>query len=305
MGKNSDLTNKKFGRLTVIEKDIEESKKQKRSYWRCQCECGNIKTIRGTSLTCGDTKSCGCLFKEISSQVHKIDYSNQKYNYLTPLYPTDKKDGSSIIWICRCECGKQIEVPSHSIKTMKSCGCKTRELLSKAQSKDLTGQVFGRLTAKYNTGKKLHGKNVWYCECECGNSIEVITTSLLKGDTQSCGCISSKGEMKIEQVLRENNILYEKQKTFIDFIYEDTKAHPRYDFYLPEYNRLIEFDGEQHFKGTGWNRDLSFQQERDKIKNNYALLNNIQLVRIPYWERETITLDLILGDKYLLREALA
>lgn len=35
MGKNSDLTNKKFGRLTVIEKDIEESKKQKRSYWRC------------------------------------------------------------------------------------------------------------------------------------------------------------------------------------------------------------------------------------------------------------------------------
>lgn len=67
MGKINDLTNQKFGRLLVIERDIEESKKQGRSYWKCQCECGNIKSIRGTSLICGDTKSCGCLSKEISS----------------------------------------------------------------------------------------------------------------------------------------------------------------------------------------------------------------------------------------------
>lgn len=300
MGKINDLTNQKFGRLFVIERDVEKSKKQGRSYWWCQCECGNIKSIRGTSLINGDTQSCGCLAKEVSSQVHKIDYSNQKYNYLIPLYPTDKRDGSSIIWICQCECGKQIEVPSHSIKTMKSCGCKTSELLSKAQSKDLTGQIFGRLTAKYNTGKKLHSKNVWHCECECGNSIEVISTSLLKGDTQSCGCMSSKGEMYIEKVLKDNHILYEKQKIFADFIYDDTKAHPRYDFYLPDYNRLVEFDGEQHFKNIGWNRNLSQQKERDAIKNNYALTHNIELIRIPYWERNNITLDLILGNKYLL-----
>lgn len=304
MGKINDLTNQKFGRLLVIERDIEESKKQGRSYWKCQCECGNIKSIRGTSLICGDTKSCGCLSKEISSQIHKIDYSGQKYNYITALYPTNKKYDNSIIWMCQCECGKYLEIPSHLIKITKSCGCKTNELLSKAQSKDLTGQVFGRLTAKYNTGKKLHGKNLWYCECNCGNNIEVITTSLLNGNTQSCGCISSKGEMFIENILKENHILFEKQKTFFDFIYEDTQAHPRYDFYLPDYNRLIEFDGEQHFKSTGWNRDLSYQKKKDTIKNNYAFQHNIELVRIPYWERNNITLDLILGDKYLLKEAM-
>lgn len=303
MGKVSDLTNQQFGRLLVFEKDIEESKKRGRSYWKCQCQCGNIKTVRGTSLICGDTQSCGCLAKEVSSQVHKIDYSGQKYNYITALYPTDKKYDSSIIWMCQCECGKQLEVPSHLIKITKSCGCKTSELLSKANSRDLTGQVFGRLTAKYKTGKKLHSKNVWYCECSCGNSAEVITTSLVGGDTQSCGCISSKGEMYIEKVLKDNHILYEKQKIFADFVYNDTKAHPRYDFYLPDYNRLIEFDGEQHFKNKGWNRDLSQQKERDAIKNNYALFHNISLVRIPYWERDNITLDLILGDKYLLKEA--
>lgn len=37
------------------------------------------------------------------------------------------------------------------------------------------------------------------------------------------------------------------------------------------------------------------------MKNDYAFINNIQLVRIPYWERDNITLEMILGDKYLIR----
>jgi len=41
----------------------------------------------------------------------------------------------------------------------------------------------------------------------------------------------------------------------------------------------------------------------DKEKNEYALSNNIPLVRIPYWERDNITLEMIMGDKYLVREA--
>lgn len=36
------------------------------------------------------------------------------------------------------------------------------------------------------------------------------------------------------------------------------------------------------------------------MKNKYCLINNIPLVRIPYWERDNITLDIILGDKYLV-----
>ena len=57
-----DLTGKKFGRLTVKEKDTKKSKG--RNYWICECDCGNIKSIRTDALTCGHTKSCGCLNKE-------------------------------------------------------------------------------------------------------------------------------------------------------------------------------------------------------------------------------------------------
>ena len=79
----------------------------------------------------------------------------------------------------------------------------------------------------------------------------------------------------------------------------------RFDFYLPEHNRLIEFDGEQHYVSNGgWSDkdNLALVQKRDKIKNEYALSHNIPLVRIPYWERDKITLEMILGPTYEVRE---
>ena len=59
MRKLNDLTGKKFGRLTVIKRA--ESDKENRVQYLCECECGNIKIIRGSSLTSGNTKSCGCI----------------------------------------------------------------------------------------------------------------------------------------------------------------------------------------------------------------------------------------------------
>ena len=72
MGKTIDLRGQRFGRLVVIDKDIEISKKKKRSYWLCQCDCGNQKVIRHTNLTTGETISCGCYAKEISSLEHIV-----------------------------------------------------------------------------------------------------------------------------------------------------------------------------------------------------------------------------------------
>ena len=62
--------------------------------------------------------------------------------------------------------------------------------------------------------------------------------------------------------------------------------------------------GEQHFSATGgWNdeNNLILVQKHDKKKNEYALSHNIPLVRIPYWERDNITMEMINGDKYLVR----
>lgn len=57
----NDLTGKRFGRLTVIGVDDNQSRK---TYYICKCDCGNIKTIRADALVAGKTISCGCRKKE-------------------------------------------------------------------------------------------------------------------------------------------------------------------------------------------------------------------------------------------------
>ena len=83
-------------------------------------------------------------------------------------------------------------------------------------------------------------------------------------------------------ILNDNNIDYIKEKTFINC---KNKKYLPFDFYLPEQNLLIEYDGLQHFKSINyWGGDAGFnlRQNNDNIKNNFAKNNNIGLLRIKY-----------------------
>lgn len=62
MGKRIDLTGQRFNRLVVIE-FVE--KRGLNAYWKCVCDCGIVKTLRGSNIKSGHTKSCGCLHKEV------------------------------------------------------------------------------------------------------------------------------------------------------------------------------------------------------------------------------------------------
>ena len=123
------------------------------------------------------------------------------------------------------------------------------------------------------------------------------------GKTKSCGCINySIGEQNIITILNKFNIPYIKEYT------EFSLNKKRFDFaILDDTNkiiRLVEFDGIQHTDPTkGWSRNaesLKIIQQRDEEKNQWAKKHNIPLVRIPYTERDNITLDIIMGDKYLI-----
>lgn len=60
-----DITDKRFGSLTVLNLDYKKkSKWGSRTYWLCKCDCGNEKSVRKDHLTSGGTKSCGCLEKQ-------------------------------------------------------------------------------------------------------------------------------------------------------------------------------------------------------------------------------------------------
>lgn len=107
---------------------------------------------------------------------------------------------------------------------------------------------------------------------------------------QGCpACKRSRGEMKIERFLLDNNIQYVTQKKFTECKY--IKQLP-FDFYLPKYNICIEFDGEQHFGPIKFlhidNKRFKLIKKKDKIKTKYCKNNNILLIRIPYLEKQNI-----------------
>lgn len=102
-------------------------------------------------------------------------------------------------------------------------------------------------------------------------------------------CKSSKGEIEIEKWLKENNIKYIPQYKF-----KNCKGKTRrlpFDFYLPDYNMCIEFDGRQHYivvEQFGGLDGFLQTMKHDIIKNNYCQSNKIELLRIPFWDYKTI-----------------
>lgn len=110
----------------------------------------------------------------------------------------------------------------------------------------------------------------------------------------SCGCLhESKGNRKIKEILEKDNIKFIQEKRFSDLKF-DSGYFARFDFYLPDYNTIIEYDGRQHFiQGNGVfdNKEKFAQtQAHDSIKNQYCKEHNITIIRIPYTHYDNITI---------------
>lgn len=131
--KRSDISGQRFGRLIALEPT---AKRQGTAIvWHCVCDCGNTADISIASLHSGETRSCGCLQKEITSEIgaaRKIDLTGQQFGTLTALEATKKRQGSSVVWLCRCECGNLVEYSSRALKSgnLKSCGCAEKAVVN-------------------------------------------------------------------------------------------------------------------------------------------------------------------------------
>ena len=93
-----------------------------------------------------------------------------------------------------------------------------------------------------------------------------------------------------------------QKNIFFGCINPKTNGRLRFDFYLPDYNLCIEFDGEQHFK-TGkwaWTKEIKAEdiRYRDNLKNQFCADNSINLLRIPYTDYGKLNKN----DDYLMRK---
>ena len=242
----------------------------------------------------------------------KLDLTGQKFGRLTVISSAPNK-GRRTQWKCLCDCGNEITVLTDSLRSgrTQSCGCIRSEQITQRNKENvvnLLGQRFGFLTV-IAQAESNRGHSCWLCQCDCGNTKVVNSMELKRGDTLSCGCKrSSYGESRIESLLKDSNIPYQKEYSFSDLLSENN-IPLRFDFVLfneqGDISRIVEYDGEQHYlekTNQFWKRDsLTQRQLRDKQKNAYCFEHKYPIVRIPYQEKNNISLDLVLGDKYLVQ----
>ena len=135
---------------------------------------------------------------------------------------------------------------------------------------------------------KSHKKCKFICP-ECGNKFEKTISKITNRYEWCPQCNSSKGEKEITKWLRLNNIEFIPQKTYVNLLGLGGK-NLSYDFYLPDYNLLIEYQGEHHDGSVPYQTEdqFKYRQEHDRRKREYARTNKIELLEIWYYDFNNI-----------------
>jgi len=232
--------------------------------------------LRGRACKkCSDNK----LLSNVEELVIKFNnIHNNKYDYSLIDYNNMKKK-------IKIKCKKHGIFEQTPINHLKS-GCPICSYEKKTYDNKIIKKMFINIHNNkyiYNLVKYKGTENKVKIICKKHGIFEQTPHSHLQG--QGCPlCNESKGEKEIKEILKENNIIFIPQKRFNDCKY---KRKLPFDFYLPEHNICVEYDGRQHFepvKDFGGKEQLKKTQKNDKIKDKYCNNNNIKLLRIKYTE---------------------
>lgn len=249
-----------------------------------------------------------------------IDMTNQQIGNWKVLYlDKDRHDGYKTYWICQCKCGKIKSICGTDLRRGKTSSCascskikkdskrqkKTEEIKNKPNGgygpeyyENEIEKQFGKLTIISLSPEEVqapHQPKKMRCRCECGNIIDIRIDNLHSGKSQSCGCVKSRGEQRIHQVLSECNINFIQEYSFDDLLGENG-GKLRFDFAIFDSNnkliKLIEFQGKQHYDycPSSWN-DI---RPHDQLKRDYCIKNNIELLEIPYYDINKIDINYLL-----------
>lgn len=120
----------------------------------------------------------------------KPGFLGARFGRLTVLGKAGLDKSHHLIADCRCDCGNTAAVRWRSLRDgdTRSCGC----LMTDKFVKDLTGRRFGKLVVVARAGSSAKHKSKWLCRCDCGGEAVRHASSLIAGQTTTCGCIRRK-----------------------------------------------------------------------------------------------------------------
>lgn len=264
---------------------------------------GNIIPIRVKHLTCNNIykvspnnfigKGTRCPFcygnhrktpEEFSDEVHKI-YGN-KYEILDPYV-----NATTSIRVVHLTCGTMYKVKPYSfIKghecrkcSNKSKGVKISKALTKSNDlfiKQLEANTNNSISSVEEYKGATH--SITFKCNNCNHVFLAAPTDVLSHNTRCPYCKASSGEQMIINYLDSKGIDYEFQKKFDDL---KDSTFLSYDFYIPSFNLLIEYQGEQHYhpiKYMGGEEKFKLQKEHDRMKAEYAEKHNIKELILDY-----------------------
>ena len=251
--------------------------------------CGKVWAITAHSFLSG--KKCNhCFFtkkltiEDVKNRCNELH--GDEYEILSNSYVGNKAK----LEVKHNKCGEIFKISYNTLSYKKSkcpiCNGKRKLNIDiiKNRCNELHGDEYEILSNFYiNSSSKIKIRHT-----KCSNEWSVTTKSFLNNNRKCPKCSISNGEYKICRILEKNKIRYDTQKEFDDCFYINKL---KFDFYLPEKNILIEFDGEQHFKSVehfGGEKHYKITKMRDNIKNKYCSDKNIKLLRIPYYDYDNI-----------------
>lgn len=285
----------------------------KRFLWQCK-DCNHEwettiphRVIRnnGCPMCSGrlpnDNHNFSVLFSELL-----IDWNESKNGSPLNYSPIS---GKLVWWMChKCQHEWQTKLCSRTGSIKRQCPACSQKVLSDKNRLSLTHKELCK-EWDYTKNNDLKPENVsygmkievwWKCNL-CKKSWKTFLCDRARRNGYSkCSCINtSKIEKIVENILIDKNIIFESQKVFADCKYINSL---RFDFYLFEYNLLIEVQGIQHYKpidfankGTEWANELFRKNQiKDQIKRNYCYENSINFLEIPYWEFDSGNVERIL-----------
>lgn len=226
-----------------------------------------VKEKMSKKFTMGQTE-----FVKKSNEIH-----NCKYDYSLVKYINQR---TKVKIICK-EHGIFSQTPKSHYNN--KSGCPYCDESHKSNSKEFIKKsiIIHGDTYLYEKVKYLNAIKKVIVICKKHGDFLITPNNHLRG--KGCPvCRLSYGEREIKNILDVKKVKYVRQKFFKDCIY---KRPLKFDFYLPEYDLCIEFDGEQHFKKFRFeinDNDLNFRKMKDKIKDEYCKKNSIHLLRIKF-----------------------